>query len=166
MTSLRVGLKQFSNSSTNSPSIKVLNAKKANIVQSLTPVTEKGEIRRKVSLIPEGKENQETQATVVVNTTYAQTDVVATKEAPPITKEDLLCDEPTSSYWRGMAERLEKEIDIELENSFNKSLELDRSYGELEESRNRLKVLMDVMEDVIDDAQNEETNEENVEESD
>ncbi|KAK6044942.1 hypothetical protein COOONC_17553 [Cooperia oncophora] len=93
-----------------------------------------------------------------VKATHAQTDVTTTKEAPPITKEDLLCEEPTSSYWRGMAERLEKEIDIELENSFNKSLELDRSYGELEESKNRLKVLMDVMDDVLNDDQNEEVN--------
>lgn len=61
---------------------------------------------------------------------------MATKSAPDITKEvglnsvcvrlmlssfikDLLCEEPTSSFWRGMAEKLEKEIDDGLETSFN-----------------------------------------------
>ncbi|PIO52697.1 ATP synthase F0, B subunit domain protein [Teladorsagia circumcincta] len=64
-----------------------------------------------------------------------------------------------------MAERLEKEIDIELETSFNKSLELDKSYEELEESRNRLKVLTDVMEDVLDEVRDNETEEGNKGES-
>lgn len=36
--------------------------------------------------------------------------------------QDLLCDEPSSLYWRGMAEKFEKEIDRELENSFNVGL--------------------------------------------
>ncbi|PIO76348.1 hypothetical protein TELCIR_01579 [Teladorsagia circumcincta] len=167
MASIRVGLKQFSNSSTNSPSLKVLNAKKANVVHNLTPVTEKNEIKRKVTpaVIIEGKENQETQATVVVKATHVQTDVTTVEKSPPITKEDLLCEEPTSSYWRVMAERLEKEIDIELETSFNKSLELDKSYEELEESRNRLKVLTDVMEDVLDEVRDNEIEEGNKSES-
>ncbi|KAK6027753.1 hypothetical protein OSTOST_06216 [Ostertagia ostertagi] len=102
------------------------------------PQKEKHELRRKVTpAIVIGKENQETQATVEVKAAHVQTVVTTIEKSSPITKEDLLCEEPTSSYWRVMAERLEKEIDIELETSFNKSLELDRSYEDLEES-NRL----------------------------
>ncbi|KHJ96649.1 hypothetical protein OESDEN_03395 [Oesophagostomum dentatum] len=140
MATLRVGLKQLSND-TNSPSIALLQSKKG-----------KSEAKKKLivgAVDVCDKENSQTQATVEVESSYAQTDVLAIKEDTAITKEDLLCDEPTSSYWRGMAEKFEKEIDKELESSFNMSLELDKSFEELEDSKNRLKVLMDVLDDIL-----------------
>ncbi|RCN33312.1 hypothetical protein ANCCAN_20863 [Ancylostoma caninum] len=95
------------------------------------------------------KENRETQAKVASESSFTQTDVLALREDPSITKEDLLSDEPSSSYWRGMAEKFENEIDKELENSFNASLELDKSYEELEDSKNRLNVIMEVLDELL-----------------
>ncbi|WKY00259.1 hypothetical protein Q1695_014814 [Nippostrongylus brasiliensis] len=155
MASVRVGLKQVSNSN-NSPSIKVLQAKKSHATSNFSPLKDKTDAHRKQTpgVVHEGKENQAVQVTVRASS--AQTVVTTSSPAPVITKEDLLSEEPTSSYWRGMAEKFEKEIDAELENSFNKSLELDKSYEELSESRNRLKILMEVMEDVLDEVKDDE----------
>ncbi|WKY00260.1 hypothetical protein Q1695_014814 [Nippostrongylus brasiliensis] len=157
MASVRVGLKQVSNSN-NSPSIKVLQAKKSHATSNFSPLKDKTDAHRKQTpgVVHEGKENQAVQVTVPVRASSAQTVVTTSSPAPVITKEDLLSEEPTSSYWRGMAEKFEKEIDAELENSFNKSLELDKSYEELSESRNRLKILMEVMEDVLDEVKDDE----------
>lgn len=167
MASIRVGLKEFSSNSTNSPSIKILNAKKTNATAGLIEGKDKADVKRKLTPVvkPDGKENRGTQVTVPIENAYAQTDVVATKSAPDITKEDLLCEEPTSSFWRGMAEKLEKEIDDGLETSFNMSLELDKSYEELSESRNRLKVLMDVMDDILSEVNDKEGNEDKCKEN-
>ncbi|VDL66714.1 unnamed protein product [Nippostrongylus brasiliensis] len=123
MASVRVGLKQVSNSN-NSPSIKVLQAKKSHATSNFSPLKDKTDAHRKQTpgVVHEGKENQAVQVTVPVRASSAQTVVTTSSPAPVITKEDLLSEEPTSSYWRGMAEKFEKEIDAELENSFNVSI--------------------------------------------
>ncbi|EYC30216.1 hypothetical protein Y032_0005g2516 [Ancylostoma ceylanicum] len=110
MATVRIGLKQVSNGN-NSPSLTILQAKKekSDAKKRLVPVT----------ISSCDKENRETQAKVEIESAFTQTDVLAIKDEQPITEEDLLCDEPSSSYWRGMAEKFEKEIDKELENSFN-----------------------------------------------
>lgn len=41
---------------------------------------------------------------------------------------------------------------------FQASLELDRSYEELEDSKNRLKVLMEVLDDILNEDEEEELN--------
>ncbi|CAJ0598686.1 unnamed protein product [Cylicocyclus nassatus] len=146
MATVRFGLKQVQNSNV-SPSLSILQEKKG-----------KSETKKKAKIdaVHTDKENRETQATVEVESTFAQTDVATIKEDASITKEDLLSDEPSSSYWRGLAEKLEKEIDKELENSFNASLELDKSYEDLEDSRNRLKLLMEVLDDILDEQDDKE----------
>lgn len=45
------------------------------------------------------------------------------------------------------------------------SLELDKSYEELSESRNRLKVLMDVMDDILSEVNDKEGNEDKCKEN-
>ncbi|KAL6727347.1 hypothetical protein Aduo_009233 [Ancylostoma duodenale] len=146
MATVRIGLKQVSNGN-NSPALTILQARKekTDAKKRLVPVTPSSY----------DKENRETQAKVESESSFTQTDVLAIKEDPSITKEDLLSDEPSSSYWRGMAEKFEKEIDKELENSFNASLELDKSYEELEDSKNRLKVLMEVLDDILNEEEEE-----------
>ncbi|KAK6743344.1 hypothetical protein RB195_010542 [Necator americanus] len=149
MATLRVGLKQVTNSC-NSPSLGVLQAKKdkSDGKSKATPV---------ITSVHD-KENRGTQAAVVVGSSSAQTDISTIKEAPPIAATDLLCEQPSSSYWRGMAEKFEKDIDKELENSFNMSLELDKSYEELENSKNRLKALMEVLDDILDEEEENDAN--------
>ncbi|VDM63253.1 unnamed protein product [Angiostrongylus costaricensis] len=130
MANVRVGLKQVSNSNT-SPSLSVLHTKKVNSGQDAFPIKGRSEVKNKENAVStvDNKENQAVQVSV----------------------EDLLCEDVTSSYWRGMAERFEKEIDSELETSFNTSLELDRSYEDLAKSESRLKILMEVLDDIISD---------------
>ncbi|KAJ1358702.1 hypothetical protein KIN20_017193 [Parelaphostrongylus tenuis] len=121
MASTRVGLKQVSNANT-SPQRSVLHAKKVNTTnQAVSPTEGKSEVKNKENAVPtvDNKENQGIQASVEVVSSHAQTDILAIKPNPPLSKEDLLCEEVTSSYWREMAERFEKEIDVELETSFN-----------------------------------------------
>ncbi|KJH43017.1 hypothetical protein DICVIV_10987 [Dictyocaulus viviparus] len=154
---VRLGLKQVSNSNT-SPPLSILHTKKINCTQSISPVKAKYDVKKKTTLAPnvDNKENQSVQATMEVTSSYAQTDVLAIKPTSSVSKEDLLCEEATSCYWREMAERFEKEIDLELETSFNMSLELDRSYEELTKSEERLKTLMEVLDDILNDVKTDE----------
>lgn len=148
---MRVGLKQVSCPTNTSPArLRKSSAK------CLSPLKEGNHFKVIHGGDIEDKENREVQAYVTVNTTYAQTDIVSTKNASHVTKEDLLCEKPSSSYWRAVVEDLERKIDAELETSFTMSLELDKSYEELSDAKERLDLLMDVMNDVLVDEQDKE----------
>uniref|UniRef100_A0A0K0DBR9 Geminin n=1 Tax=Angiostrongylus cantonensis TaxID=6313 RepID=A0A0K0DBR9_ANGCA len=156
MANIRIGLKQVSNSNA-SPSLSILHTKKVSTGQAGFPIKERSELTNKVNALStvDNKENQAVQVSVEVESSYAQTDVITTRQIPSISKEDLLCEDVTSSYWRGIAERFEKEIDSELETSFNTSLELDKSYEDLAKSESRLKILMEVLDDIVNDEKND-----------